>query len=152
MVNNNNNTYYTWNRLQLKLLTVPVSMCIQIYVIMRVMYNKYTRSSYNKNFRFTRYRLIHIFLITQCISYPLKLILEKWQTFWLNLPLSKKLRNLKLYIKQFKSKYPPDIKRRDEINITGTKIGYSHLTHAYFIKKESASVCDTCNETITINT
>jgi len=74
--------------------------------------------------------------------------MEEWQKFWSNLPLSNKLRNVKLSIKKFK--YPPNTKRRDEINITRAKIGHSHLTHAYLIRKESAPVCDNCNETLTL--
>lgn len=75
-------------------------------------------------------------------------LMEEWQKFWSNLPLSNKLRNVKLSIK--KLKYPPNTKRREEVNITRAKIGHSHLTHAYLIRKEPAPICDTCNETLTI--
>jgi len=75
-------------------------------------------------------------------------LMEEWQKFWSNLLLSNKLRNIKLSIK--KLKYPPNTKRRDEVNITRAKIGHSHLTHAYLIRKEPAPICDTCNKTLTL--
>jgi len=65
--------------------------------------------------------------------------MEKWQKYWLNLPLSNKLRNAKLYIK--KLNYPPDIKRKEEVTITRAKISHSHLTNPYLIRNESAPVC-----------
>ncbi|VVC26949.1 Ribonuclease H-like domain,Ribonuclease H domain [Cinara cedri] len=74
--------------------------------------------------------------------------MEEWQKFWSNLHLSKKLRNIKLFVQ--KLKYPPNIKRREEVNITRIKIGHSLLTHAHLITKEPAPICNTCNETKTI--
>lgn len=54
----------------------------------------------------------------------------------------------KLYIKKLIN--PPDIKIREEVIITRAKIGYSHLTKAYLIINIPAPVCDTSNETISI--
>uniref|UniRef100_A0A2S2PZF5 Uncharacterized protein n=1 Tax=Sipha flava TaxID=143950 RepID=A0A2S2PZF5_9HEMI len=54
-------------------------------------------------------------------------MMEECQTFYLNLPLSNKLRNVKLFLK--KLKYPPNTKRRKEVKIERVKIGHSHLTH-----------------------
>lgn len=68
-------------------------------------------------------------------------LMEEWLKFWSNLSFSNKLRNVKLSIK--KLKYPLNTKRRDEVNITQAKIGHSHLTLAYLIRKEPAPVCDT---------
>jgi len=65
--------------------------------------------------------------------------MEKWQKYWLNLSLSNKLRNAKLYIK--KLNYPPDINKREEVTITRAEIGHSHLTNAYLIRNKSAPVC-----------
>ncbi|KAF0755518.1 putative RNA-directed DNA polymerase from transposon BS [Aphis craccivora] len=48
-------------------------------------------------------------------------LMEEWQKCWSNQPLYNKLRNIKLSIK--KVKYPPNTKRREEVNITRTKIG-----------------------------
>jgi len=75
-------------------------------------------------------------------------IIDEWQHFWENLPLSNKLRNVKLFVK--KLTYPSGTKRREEVTITRAKIGHSRLTHVYLIKKEPAPVCDTCNEALTI--
>jgi len=75
-------------------------------------------------------------------------MIDEWQHFWENLPLSNKLRNVKLFVK--KLIYPPGTKRREEVTITRAKIGHSRLTHVHLIKKEPAPICDTCNEALTI--
>jgi len=53
--------------------------------------------------------------------------MEEWQKFWENLPLSNKLKNVKLFLKQLK--YPSDTKIREEVTFTRAKIGQSHLYH-----------------------
>ncbi|KAF0773969.1 putative RNA-directed DNA polymerase from transposon BS [Aphis craccivora] len=60
-------------------------------------------------------------------------LMDEWQHFWENVPLSNKLRNVKLFIK--KLIYPPSTKRREEVTTTPAKIGHSRLTHIYLIKK-----------------
>lgn len=48
-----------------------------------------------------------------------------------------------------KIKMPSRYKNKRESNhYSRVKIGQSHLTHAYVIRKEPASVYDTCNVTI----
>ncbi|KAL4091429.1 hypothetical protein QTP88_026121 [Uroleucon formosanum] len=42
-------------------------------------------------------------------------IIDEWQHFWENLPLSNKLRNVKLFVK--KLTYPPGTKRREEVPV-----------------------------------
>jgi len=51
--------------------------------------------------------------------------------------LSNKLRNVKLYVQ--KLKYPPDIKRREEVIITRAKIVHSHLTHTHILDKRTST-------------
>lgn len=50
-------------------------------------------------------------------------IMEEWQLFWENIPLTNKLRNTKLLVK--KLNYPPGTKRKDEVTVTRAKIGHS---------------------------
>lgn len=76
-------------------------------------------------------------------------IMEKWQFFWENIPLTNKLRNTKLPVK--KLNYPPGTKRKDEVTVTRAKIGHSYLTHVHLVKKEPAPICDTCNVTLNVN-
>jgi len=75
-------------------------------------------------------------------------IMEEWQLFWENIPLTNKLRNTKLLVK--KLNYPNGTKRTDEVTVTRAKIGHSYLTHVHLIKNEPASLCDTCNVTLSI--
>jgi len=67
-------------------------------------------------------------LLTSSEAFIHYTVMEEWQTYWLNLPLSNILRNVKLYVKRLK--FPTDVKRREEVIITRTTIGHSHLTRA----------------------
>lgn len=44
----------------------------------------------------------------------------------------------------------PRYKKREKEIITQTRIGFSHLTHAYLISKGPAPICDKCNVTLLI--
>jgi len=64
-------------------------------------------------------------------------IMKERQHSWENVPLSNKLRNVKLFVK--KLNYPPGKnRRREQVTITRAKIGHSRLTHIHLIKKEPA--------------
>ena len=76
-----------------------------------------------------------------------KFIKIKWQSEWDALP------NNKLHVIQPTVGLVSDFfsnKRRDEIVFARSKIGHTHLTHAYLLKSEDVPQCIPCNCPITV--
>ena len=66
---------------------------------------------------------------------------QKWQTNW-NEMEHNKLKEIKPTIAPNRSL---NLSRRDEIVLHRCRIGHSHLTHAYLLKKEDAPFCVPCD-------
>lgn len=78
-----------------------------------------------------------------------KIIKEKWNEKWINIPITNKLRSIKNDSKYFK--VIDDLNRKDSIIITRIRIGHTHITHSYLIEKTDQPICP-CDQTyLTIN-
>jgi kelch-like protein 2/3 len=69
-----------------------------------------------------------------------------WQKCW-DRETNNKLHGLQPVIGNYRH---GKLTRRDEVAIHRLRVGHSHLTHSYLLKKEQAPVCHTCNSPLTI--
>ncbi len=69
-----------------------------------------------------------------------------WQKSW-DLQTNKKLHRLQPVIGQFKH---GKLTHRDEVVIHRLRVGHSHLTHSYLLKKELLPDCDSCHTPLTV--
>lgn len=70
------------------------------------------------------------------------LLLEKWNSNWLDTPLTNKLRNIKETTTEWITSNRAS--RREEIVLTRLRIGHTFLTHLYLFKQENPPICDFC--------
>ena len=76
-------------------------------------------------------------------------VVSKWQTAW-NECITNKLHSIKPKL----GEWPPGYKintRRDEVVITRLRIGHTHLTHSYLLKREDQPFCFACDEPLTVH-
>ena len=75
-------------------------------------------------------------------------VTSKWQTAW-NECTTNKLHSIQPKL----GEWPPGYKintRRDEVVITRLRIGHTHLTHSYLLKREDQPFCFACDEPLTV--
>ena len=70
-----------------------------------------------------------------------------WQHSW-NQDTNNKLHNIQPLIKPFVLKRLP---RRDEVIIHRLRVGHTHLTHSYLLKKENPPECEFCHLLLTVD-
>ncbi|WP_218669804.1 RNase H family protein [Solemya velum gill symbiont] len=70
-----------------------------------------------------------------------------WQLEWDTLD-SNKLHQIQSSLKQ--NKHHSRLSRRDNVVLTRLRIGHSHLTHSYLLKKEPQPVCNVCDVPLTV--
>ena len=69
-----------------------------------------------------------------------------WQKSW-DLQTNNKLHSVQPVIGKYKY---GKLTRRDEVVIHRLRVGHSHLTHSYLLKKELPPVCDGCGTSLTV--
>ena len=74
-------------------------------------------------------------------------IKKQWQTSWNNEILNK-LQIVKKNIGQ--TQFTGKISRKEEVILYRLRIGHTHLTHVYLLKRENKPDCDICQVPITV--
>jgi hypothetical protein len=69
-----------------------------------------------------------------------------WQKRW-DEEINNKLHRLQPVIRNYKL---GNLTRRDEVVIHRLRVGHSHITHSYLLKKEQQPVCQPCNVPLTV--
>ncbi|KAI5753900.1 hypothetical protein M8J77_004220 [Diaphorina citri] len=77
-----------------------------------------------------------------------KKLLSEWHLHWKNNVINNKLRRIKEDTLLWKSSFDKD--RRKEIVICRLRIGHSHLTHNFLLKREDPPLCEWCNVQLSI--
>ena len=73
---------------------------------------------------------------------------QKWQTYWNNFQ-NNKLHKIMPQIGK-SQKNQTKISRKEEITLSRLRIGHSHITHSYLLKKEEAPYCIPCQKPYTM--
>ena len=73
---------------------------------------------------------------------------QKWQNYWDNFQ-NNKLHEIMPQIGK-SQKNQTKISRKEEIILSRLRIGHSHITHSYLLKKEEAPYCIPCQKPYTI--
>ena len=73
-------------------------------------------------------------------------IQSRWQQSW-NTEINNKLHKIQPVLRQSK---PYHLPRRDELLIHRLRIGHTHLTHAFLLKREDPPECIACGVPLTV--
>ena len=73
---------------------------------------------------------------------------QKWQNYWDNFQ-NNKLHKIMPQIRK-SPKNQTKMSRKEEVTLSSLRIGHSHITHLYLLKKEEASYCIPCQKPYTI--
>jgi hypothetical protein len=72
-----------------------------------------------------------------------KYFLGLWQDHWTNNATHNKLQSIKPILGETKIEH--GITRRDEVVLHRSRIGHTHLTHAYLLKRDNVPMCNACH-------
>ena len=88
---------------------------------------------------------VHYNDFKHCIS---QYILSTWQDDW-NGAVANKLHSVKPVLGDWQSSYRRC--RKDEVVLCRARIGHTHLTHSYILKKDHPPLCEHCQYILTVH-